>query len=575
MIKRLLSCVREYKITSIMAPILVSGEVVMEVIIPLLMASLIDNGIDKGDISFIYSMGGLIVICTILSLVFGVSAGAVAAKASSGFAKNLRHDIFYSVQNFSFSNIDKFSTSGIVTRLTTDVSHIQMAYQMVIRIAVRAPVMAIFSLIMAFRVNARLALIFLAVMPILLFGLIEIAKHAHPIFEKVFHLYDRLNEVVEENLRGIRVVKSFVREEHEIEKFEDTSEDIYNNFSKAEKLLSFNAPLMQTCSYSCMILIAWFGARLIVNHSMTTGQLMSMMTYAMQILMSLMMISMIFVMITISRASAVRINELLTEKSTITNKSDAITFVPTGDIEFKRVSFSYTEKGKESLKGISFKIPQGKTVGIIGGTGSGKTTLVSLIPRLFDVKEGEIKVGGLNIKDYNLTTLRDSVAVVLQKNVLFSGTVSENLRWGNENATEEEMIHACKIAQAHEFIMAHPEGYDRVLEQGATNVSGGQKQRICIARALLKKPRILILDDSTSAVDTATEAKIRKALKNEMPETTKFIIAQRISSIMDSDIIIVLDEGKINAIGTHSELLKTNKIYKEVYNSQQKKGGND
>lgn len=573
MIKRLAACVREYKKDSILTPLYVTMEVVLEVIIPLLMARLIDFGIDGGSMSYIVKMGVALVVAAIISLIFGALSGRSAAIASAGFAKNLRHDMFYNVQGFSFSNIDKFSTASIVTRLTTDITNIQNAYQMIIRIAVRCPVMLIFSLIMAFSINHQLSLIFLACIPILGVGLYLIMSKAHPIFERVFKTYDKLNNVVQENLRGIRVVKSFVREDYEKEKFGTISEDIYSDFSKAEKTLAYNMPLMQFCVFASMLLISWFGARLIVGSTMTTGELMSLITYTMQILMSLMMLSMVFVMITISRASAERIVEVLNEESDLHNPKHPVYEVKDGAIRFDNVEFSYKKgSGKPCLKGINLTINAGETVGIIGGTGSSKSSLVQLIPRLYDVTEGSVSVGGVDVRDYDIETLRNEVAMVLQKNVLFSGTIKENLRWGNENATDEELVHACKLAQADGFITQFPDGYDTYIEQGGTNVSGGQKQRLCIARALLKKPKILILDDSTSAVDTQTDAQIRQAMRDEIPGTTKLIIAQRISSIEDADKIIVLDEGEINAVGTHEELLETNEIYREVYTSQQKGG---
>ena len=577
MIKRLLGCVREYKKDSILAPIYVTMEVLLEVLIPFLMAKMVDFGINgnggAGDFPYIVKLGILLIVLCALSLLFGVLAGKSAAIASAGFAKNLRKDMFHNVQNFSFSNIDKFSTSSIVTRLTTDVTHLQNAYQMIIRIAVRSPMMLIFSLIMAFTVKADLALIFLAAVPVLAIGLYFIMTHAHPIFERVFKTYDKLNNVVQENLRGIRVVKAFVREKHEEEKFSNVSKAIYSDFSKAEKLLAWNAPLMQFCMYGCMLFISWVGANLIVSGSMSTGDLMGIMTYIMQILSSLMMLSMIFVMITISKASAQRTVEILSETADITNTRSPVLEVKNGEIIFRDVNFSYAgESGKLCLTDIDLHIKSGETVGILGGTGSSKTTLVQLIPRLYDVTSGELLVGGVNVKDYDLDTLRNQVAMVLQKNVLFSGTIKENLRWGNENATDEELMHACKLAQAHGFVMQFPDQYDTHIEQGGTNVSGGQKQRLCIARALLKKPKILILDDSTSAVDTHTDSLIRKAFLEEIPNTTKIIIAQRVSSIMEADKIIVLDDGNICGIGTHEELLKTNGIYREVYESQTKGG---
>ena len=577
MVRKLLRSVREYKKHSILAPVFVIFEVIMEVVIPLLMANLIDFGIDDGNLEYIVKMGVVLVVFALISLIFGILSGRSAAIASAGFAKNLRKDMYYKVQNFSFSNIDKFSTASIVTRLTTDVTNVQNAYMMIIRVAVRAPIMLICALVLAFNVNSSMALIFLCIVPILAVGLFFIMSKAHPIFERVFKTYDKLNNVVQENLYGIRVVKSFVREDHENEKFGKISKSIFKDFSKAERLLAWNMPLMQFCVYTCMLLISWFGARLIVLSGndpvvgMTTGQLMSLITYAMQILMSLMMLSMIFVMIIISRASMERITEILDEESDITNGENPVKEVKDGSIIFDNVSFAYKKDAdKMCLSDISVSIKSGETVGIIGGTGSGKTSLVNLIPRLYDVTKGKLTVGGLDVKDYDIEALRDSVAVVLQKNVLFSGTIKENLRWGNENATDEEIVNVCKLAQADSFVSTFPKGYDTYIEQGGTNVSGGQKQRLCIARALLKKPKILILDDSTSAVDTKTDALIRKAFAEEIPDTTKIIIAQRISSIENADKIIVMDDGGINAVGTHEEILKTNEIYREVYTSQTK-----
>lgn len=574
MIKKLAKSIREYKKESILTPIFVSLEVVMEVIIPLLMANLIDKGMYDGNMNEVLKIGLELVGAAMLSLIFGVLSGSVAAKASAGFAKNLRKDLYYKVQDFSFSNIDKFSTASIITRLTTDVTYVQMAFQMIIRIAVRTPLMLVFSLIMAFGINKELSLIFLILIPIVGVVLGLISTKVYPIFDRVFKKYDNLNEIVEENVSSIRVVKSYVLEEKEKEKFEKTSNEIYKDFTKAEKIMALNSPVMQFAIYSALILISWFGAKIIVSSHMTaltTGELTSLLTYSIQILSSLMMLTMILVMCTMSKASAQRIVEILDEKPDLNNKKNQIEEVKNGDIEFKNVGFSYVgKKNKEVLKNINLKIKSGETVGIIGGTGDGKSSLINLIPRLYDVSEGKVLVGGVNVKDYDLKALRDQVANVLQKNVLFSGTIKENIRWGDENASDEEVERVCKLAQADEFIQGFDKKYDTYIEQGGTNVSGGQKQRLCIARALLKKPKILILDDSTSAVDTKTDSLIRKAFREEIPNTTKIIIAQRISSVQDADKIVVMDNGKIDAIGTHEELLKSNKIYREVYESQTK-----
>lgn len=575
MLKQLAKCIREYKLPSILAPITIMMEVVMETVIPFIMAKLIDNGINKGNMTYVAWCCVILLACCGLSMAFGSLSARFAAIASSGFAKNVRHDMFHKIQEYSFKSIDKFSTSSLVTRLTTDVTNLQNSYQMVIRIAFRSPAIFLFSLIMAFTVNKSLSLIFLAAIPILGFGLWLIMSHAHPIFKRTFKKYDKLNNVVQENLRGIRVVKSYVREDFENQKFETASGDIKNDFVKAERLIAFNTPLMQGCMYACMLLIAWFGSKLIVGSSMTEGELMSMITYSLQVLSSLMMLSMIFVMITISRASAERVCEVLSEQTDLKNPDNPVFEVADGSIEFKNAVFSYGKlgsKGSDCIKGISVKINSGETVGIIGSTGSAKSTFISLIPRLYDVNEGAVFVGGRDVREYDMEALRNQVSVVLQKNELFSGTIKENLRWGNENATDEELIHAAKLAQADPFIKEFPDGYDTVIEQGGTNVSGGQKQRLCIARALLKKPKILILDDSTSAVDTKTDALIQRAFREEIPDTTKLIIAQRISSVENADKIIVLDDGKINGVGTHAELLENNEIYKEVYYSQQKGG---
>ena len=579
MVRKLLRSVREYKTSSLLAPLFVTCEVILEVIIPMLMANLIDFGIEAGNMQYILKMGLALIICCIVSLTFGALSGKYAAVASAGFAKNLREDMYNKVQEYSFSNIDKFSTASIVTRLTTDITNIQNAYMMSIRVAVRCPIMLIFALFMAFQINSHLAPIFVIAIPILAVGLVIIISNAKRIFERVFRIYDKLNNVVQENLHGIRVVKSFVREDHETEKFCSVSKEIYQDFSKAEKILAFNAPLMQFCAYGCMLLISWLGAKLIVASGnnpavgMTTGDLTSMFSYTMQILMSLMMFSMVFVMITISYASMERAEEILDEKSDLHNPENPVYEVKDGSIEFDHVNFAYGKNAdKLCLDNVNLKIPSGATVGIIGGTGSSKSTLVQLIPRLYDATEGAVKVGGRDVREYDIESLREEVAMVLQKNVLFSGTIKDNLRWGKEDATDEEMRHVCQLAQADEFIQTFPDGYDTYIEQGGTNVSGGQKQRLCIARALLKKSKILILDDSTSAVDTKTDALIRMAFRKEIPNTTKIIIAQRISSVEDADLILVLDDGKINGMGTHEELLANNEIYREVYESQQKGG---
>lgn len=579
MVRKLLRSVREYKTSSLLAPLFVTCEVILEVIIPMLMANLIDFGIEAGNMQYILKMGLALIICCIVSLTFGALSGKYAAVASAGFAKNLREDMYNKVQEYSFSNIDKFSTASIVTRLTTDITNIQNAYMMSIRVAVRCPIMLIFALFMAFQINSHLAPIFVIAIPILAVGLVIIISNAKRIFERVFRIYDKLNNVVQENLHGIRVVKSFVREDHETEKICSVSKEIYQDFSKAEKILAFNAPLMQFCAYGCMLLISWLGAKLIVASGnnpavgMTTGDLTSMFSYTMQILMSLMMFSMVFVMITISYASMERAEEILDEKSDLHNPENPVYEVKDGSIEFDHVNFAYGKNAdKLCLDNVNLKIPSGATVGIIGGTGSSKSTLVQLIPRLYDATEGAVKVGGRDVREYDIESLREEVAMVLQKNVLFSGTIKDNLRWGKEDATDEEMRHVCQLAQADEFIQTFPDGYDTYIEQGGTNVSGGQKQRLCIARALLKKPKILILDDSTSAVDTKTDALIRMAFRKEIPNTTKIIIAQRISSVEDADLILVLDDGKINGMGTHEELLAHNEIYREVYESQQKGG---
>ena len=579
MIRKLMKSIREYKKSTILVPVFVTGEVILEVIIPLLMAKLIDDGVYHGEMNEVYKIAIELVFCALISLAFGILAGIVASKAASGFAKNLREDLYNKIQSFSFANIDKFSTSSLITRLTTDVENVEWSYKMVIRIAVRAPLMLAISLIFAMSINKSLALVFLGVIPILAIGLYLIAVKVHPTMERVFNTYDKLNNVVEENVSAIRVVKSFVLEDEENEKFKKISNSIYKDFTKAEKLLAVNTPLMQFSMYACILLISWFGAKIIVNSNMTeltTGELMTMFTYTIQILTSLMMLSFVFVMIIISRPSAERIIEVLDEEPDIKNPENPLMEVKDGSIEFKNLSFSYIkDKNKEVLKNINIKINSGETVGIIGGTGSGKSSLVNLIPRLYDATEGELLVGGENVKKYDIEVLRNEVSCVLQKNVLFAGTIFENIRWGNENATDEEVEKVCKLAQADEFIKQFPDGYNTHIEQGGSNVSGGQKQRLCIARALLKKPKILILDDSTSAVDTKTDKLIRKAFAEEIPNTTKLIIAQRIASVEDCDKIIVMDNGEINGVGTHEELMKNNKIYREVYESQVKGSDTD
>lgn len=581
MLRKLAKSIREYKLASILAPIFIAGEVTMEVIIPLIVAKLINEGIEYknaagevvGDINTLINLGLLLVLCCIISMIFGTLSGDFAAKASTGFAKNLRHDMFYRIQNFSFKNIDKFSSASLVTRLTTDVNNVQMSYQMIIRIAVRSPLMILFSFAMAFYIHPSLGTVFLCVMPILAFGLVLIIKLAFPKFTKMFKTIDVLNRVVQENLRGSRVVKSFVREDYEIKKFDKASNAIYDIALKADTLVALNAPLMLMCVYACMLLISWVGANLIVAGDLSKGELTSMFTYASQILMNFMMLSMIFIMLTMSKASAERITEVLDEEPDLRNPENPDTDVTDGSIEFKDVNFSYSNDAEKlCLSDINFRINSGETVGIIGATGSSKSTLVQLIPRLYDTTTGTVLVGGKDVRSYDIKSLRDAVSMVLQKNVLFSGTIKDNLRWGNENASDEEIVHACKLACADEFIESFPDKYDTYIEEGGTNVSGGQKQRLCIARALLKAPRILILDDSTSAVDTRTDALIQKAMAEYIPETTKIIIAQRISSVENADKIIVLDEGRISAIGTHTELLNSSVIYKEVYTSQQKGG---
>lgn len=577
MIKKLASYIKEYKKASILTPVFVILEVVMEVIIPMLMSKIIDIGIPNSDIKYILEIGILLTISAIMSLVFGMLSGRFAAKASSGFAKNLRQGMFYKIQEFSFEDIDKFSTSSLITRLTTDVTNVQMAFMMIIRILVRGPVMLIAALFMAFSIDARLSCVFLVAIPILGVALFYIAIKAHPNFEKLFKKYDKLNEVVQENVSGIRVVKAYANEEHEEKKFGDVNNEVYNYFKKAEKIVAFNSPIMQFVVYFSVLIISWLGAKFIIGGTFQTGELSSLITYAWQILMSLMMLSMVFLMIIISQSSAERIVEVLDQEPSIKNKKNAIKTIKDGSITFEHVSFAYSDEkdpNKFALRDINLEIKSGETIGIIGGTGSSKSSLVQLIPRLYDATKGTVKVGGVNVKDYDMESLRDSVSMVLQKNVLFSGTIAENLRWGDKNADDEELEKATKLAQADGFVQEFPEKYETYIDQGGTNVSGGQRQRLCIARALLKKPKILILDDSTSAVDTKTDSYIRRAFREEIPNTTKIIIAQRVTSVEDCDRIIVMDEGKINGIGTSEELLKTNKIYQEVYNSQMK-GGED
>ena len=580
MIKRLARCVREYKWAAILSPLCMIGEVSMEVLIPLVMANLYDYGIVMQNMDVVVTKSVHLIILALLSLSFGVASATFASKAGTGFARNLRHDMFHHVQNFSFSNIDKFSTASIVTRLTSDVANLQMTFQMLIRMAIRSPMMLILAMFSSMRISLKLSFVFLAALPILMASLLILAPKVFKIFDRAFKVLDKLNNVVQENIHGIRVVKSYVREEKEVEKFGAISGTIYKDFSMAEKILALNSPIMQFCVYGCMLAISWFGARMVVASGnnpavgLTTGELASMFTYTTQILMAFMMFSMVFVMLTMSRTPLKRCYELLTEVPDLTSPAEgAVTEVPDGSIDFENVGFRYAATAQHrALKEVNLHIPAGATVGILGGTGSSKTTLVQLIPRLYDVTEGTLKVGGIDVRNYDLDTLRNDVAMVLQKNVLFSGTIKDNLRWGNASATDEELIHACKLACAHDFIMSFPEGYDHKIEQGGTNVSGGQKQRLCIARALLKKPKILILDDSTSAVDTKTDAMIRQAFRDEIPNTTKLIIAQRVSSVQDADMIIILDNGQISAVGNHEELLASSPIYQEVYYSQQKGG---
>ncbi len=573
MIKRILQEVKEYRKASFLAPIFMVGEVVLEISLPFLMSFIIDKGVSQGDMTEVTKYGVIMIVAAFGSLFCGAMSGKYAAYASAGFAKNLRRAMFYNIQDFSFHNIDKFSTAGLVTRLMTDVTNIQNAYQMVLRMCVRAPLTLVCAMAMTCVINAELSMVFLYAIAFLGIVLIFIMKFAHPIFLQVFNRYDDLNASVQENITNMRVVKAYVKEDYEISKFNKASYNIYRMFKKAENILIFNSPAMQLSMYACILAISWLGARMIVGGSMTTGELMSMMTYTTNILMSLMMLSMIFVMLSMSFASVQRIDEVLDEKSDIVSPEKAVTELKDGSIDFHHVSFAYSaDQEADSLEDIDLHIRSGETIGILGGTGSGKSSLVQLIPRLYDVTKGSLNVGGVDVKEFDLDVLRNQVSMVLQNNVLFSGTIKDNLRWGNPNASDEEMLQACRLAQADEFIQRFPDGYDTHIEQGGSNVSGGQKQRLCIARALLKKPKILILDDSTSAVDTRTDYLIRKAFREDIPDITKLIISQRISSIEDADRIVVLDDGKINGIGTHAELLKTNEIYQEVYRTQVKGG---
>ena len=573
MIKTLFRSVREYKWAALLSPICMIGEVVMEVFIPLVLADMLREGIEPGNMEAVWKYGGQLAVCALCSLLFGVASAFFAAYASTGFARNLRHDMFGKVQTYDFSNIDKFSSASIVTRLTSDVANLQMTFQMSIRMIFRTPVMVVMALILAFRISPKLSIVYCIALPLLAFGLLFLIRKVHPIFTRVFKTYDKLNNVVQEDIRGIRVVKSFVREDAEIDKFTAVSDTIYKDFTKAERIMAFNNPLMQAAVYTCIIVISYLGAKLVVGGSLDTADLTAMFTYTSQILMGLMMMSMVFVMFTMSREPMKRAYELLTEVPALASPENPVTEVADGSIDFENVSFRYAKTAdRNALDGISLHIDAGMTVGILGVTGSSKSTFVQLIPRLYDVTEGCVKVGGVDVRDYDIHALRDQVSMVLQKNVLFSGSIKDNLRWGNPNATDEEMEHACRLACAHDFVSAFPEGYDTHIEQGGTNVSGGQKQRLCIARALLKKPKILILDDSTSAVDTRTDAMIRKAFAEEIPGTTKLIIAQRVASVQEADLILVLEGGRIAAAGKHDALLKTSDIYKEVYESQVKGG---
>ena len=579
MIKRLARCIREYKWAAILSPLCMIGEVAMEVTIPLVMAKLYDYGVVMQNMEVVITQSILLVLCALTSLAFGVASAIFASRAGTGFAKNLRHDMFYRVQKFSFSNIDKFSSASIVTRLTSDVANLQMTFQMMIRMAIRCPMMLVLAFISANRISPELATIYIYVIPVLALVLITLTPVVFGIFDRSFKLMDKMNNIVQENVHGIRVVKSYVREDEETKKFTDISGEMAKNFSKAEKILALTSPVMMSCVYVCILTISWVGAQMVVAsgnnplNGLTTGELSSMFTYTTQILSGLMMLSMVFVMLTMSRTPMRRCYELLTEEPDLLSPEDPVTQVADGSIDFDNVGFRYSSTAQHrALKEVNLHIPSGSTVGIIGGTGSSKSTLVQLSPRLYDVSEGTLKVGGVDVRDYDLEVLRDYVAMVLQKNELFSGSIKQNLRWGDPNATDEELIHACKLACAHDFITSFPDGYDTHIEQGGTNVSGGQKQRLCIARALLKKPKILILDDSTSAVDTKTDASIRRAFREEIPGTTKLIIAQRIASVQDADMIVVLDNGQISAVGNHDELMQTSAIYQEVYYSQQKGG---
>ena len=566
--------IKEFRLPSLLTPVMMVAEVIMEMVIPLLMASIIDQGVEKGDMQHIYKIGAVMIVAAFFGLLFGILGGVFGARASTGFARNLRKAMFANIQTFSFANIDKFSTAGLVTRLTTDVTNLQMAYQMILRMFVRSPITLIVAMCMSFYISPRLATVYLVAVFVLGFLLILIMTRVTGYFREVFQKYDDLNASVQENVSGIRVVKAYVREDYERAKFKKASENVYRLFIRAEKILTYNGPIMSTTVYTCILLISWLGAKMIVQNALTTGELMSMLAYCMNILMSLMMMSMVFVMVTMSYASAQRISEVINEKSSLTNPENPDRVVPDGSIEFDHVNFRYKAESENNvLKDISLRIESGETIGLIGGTGSSKSTLVNLISRLYDVSEGAVRVGGKDVRTYDLDTLRNQVAVVLQKNVLFSGTIFENLRWGNPQASEEECIHAAKLACADEFIRQFPDGYNTYIEQGGTNVSGGQKQRLCIARALLKNPKILILDDSTSAVDTATDARIRRAFREEIPGTTKIIIAQRISSVMDADRILVLENGTVDGFGTHEELLEENAIYREIYESQMNAGG--